>query len=175
MISNIENYLLQNKEKIINYNIYDNYKIFNYDNKELFTLHLDFLLNNLYKDIKIKEINISNKRLNQDEFRNLLLNKYKKCIITNNECIDELEACHIIELKNGGKCDINNGLLLERNIHATFDKNIWCINPNTLLLEIKNKIKCTGTISKYKNFKVNIKLNDELYNNLLIRYNNFIK
>jgi len=174
MISNIENYLLQNKEKIINYNIYDNYKIFNYDNKELFTLHLDFLLNNFYKDIKIKEINISNKRLNQDEFRNLLLNKYKKCIITNNNCIDELEACHIIELKNGGKCNINNGFLLERNIHATFDKNIWCINPNTLLIEIKNEMKCTGTISKYKNFKVNIKLNDELYNNLLIRYNNFI-
>lgn len=178
MISNIENYLydiLQNKENIINNDIYNDYKKFNYNNKELFVLHLDFLLNNFYKNIKIKEINISNKRLNQDEFRNLLLNKYKKCIITNNNCIDELEACHIVEFKNGGKCNVNNGFLLERNIHATFDKNVWCINPDTLLIEIKNGIKCIGTISKYKNLKINLKLNNELYNNLLIRYNNFIR
>ena len=39
------------------------------------------------------------KRLNQEEFRKLLLNKYKKCItaLRNTNCIDELEACHIVE------------------------------------------------------------------------------
>jgi hypothetical protein len=73
--------------------------------KALFKLHLDFLLNNLYKHIKINDLH--KKRLNQEEFRNQLLNKYKKCIITNNDCIDELEACHIIEYKDGGNYDIN--------------------------------------------------------------------
>jgi hypothetical protein len=55
MISNIEEYLINLKDNTINYNIYDDYKKFNYNNKELFKLHLDFLLNNIYIDIKINE------------------------------------------------------------------------------------------------------------------------
>jgi predicted restriction endonuclease len=170
MISNIENYLSK-CNNLIDYNLINyNYKNFNYDDKELFKLHLDFLLNNFYKHIKINNLQI--KRLNQEEFRKLLLNKYKKCIITNNDCVDELEACHIIEHKDGGSCDINNGLLLERNIHSTFDKNLWCIKPdkNNCVIEIKNGHN--GTITKYKDVKIYL---PELYNNLLLRYNNFLK
>jgi hypothetical protein len=172
MISNIENYLSK-CNNLIDYNIYNDYKKFNYNDKELFKLHLDFLLNNLYKHIKINDLH--KKRLNQEEFRNQLLNKYKKCIITNNDCIDELEACHIIEYKDGGNYDINNGLLLERNIHSTFDKNLWCIKPdkNGCFIEIKNNHN--GTITKYKDIKINLLINDELYNNLLLRYHNFLE
>ena len=173
MISNIENYLCEYEKSEINNDIYNDYKRFNYNDKELFKLHLDFLLNNIYLNIKINDCTRKTKRLNQEEFRKLLLNKYKKCIITNNNCIDELEACHIVEYKDGGESNKNNGLLLERNIHSTFDKNLWCINPNTLSIEIKNKHD--GTIKKYKDIKINIILNDELYKNLLIRYNNFLQ
>ena len=58
MISNIDNYLCEcEKLEIYNINndIYNNYKKFNYNNKELFKLHLDFLLNNIYINIKIKK------------------------------------------------------------------------------------------------------------------------
>ena len=58
MISNIDNYLCEcEKLEIYNINndIYNNYKNFNYNNKELFKLHLDFLLNNIYINIKIKK------------------------------------------------------------------------------------------------------------------------
>ena len=173
MISNIEKYLCEYEKSEINNDIYNNYKKFNYNDKKLFKLHLDFLLNNIYKHIKINDCSSKTKRLNQEEFRKLLLNKYKKCIITNNNCIDELEACHIVEYKDSGESDINNGLLLERNIHSTFDKNLWCINPDTLLIEIINEHD--GTIKKYKDVKINITLNDELYKNLLIRYTNFLQ
>jgi len=187
MISNIENYLCkynnlsQSKYNNITLNCND-YKKFGYNDKELFKLHLDFLLKNFYKNIKINDslcdsLSMCKKRLNQEEFRNLLLNKYKKCIITDNDCIDELEACHIIEYKDCGNCDVNNGL--ERNIHSTFDKNLWCIKPDistyTCVIEIKNDHN--GTITKYKDVKIDlpISINNELYNNLLLRYNNFLK
>lgn len=124
--------------------------------------------------IYIIHINISeqkHKRLNQQEFRDIIIKKYKACVITNNQCIDELEACHIIEVKDNGSYDVNNGLLLERNLHSTFDKNYWCINPNTLEIEIKHDHN--GTIIKYNKQKVNIEFNPILYNNLLVRYNLF--
>ena len=59
MISNIDNYLNElYKLEIydINNDIYNNYKNFSYNNKELFKLHLDFLLNNIYINIKITKL-----------------------------------------------------------------------------------------------------------------------
>ena len=58
MISNIENYLINlesNTQNSLNFDIYNNYKKFNNNDKKLFKLHLDFLLNNIYKHIKINE------------------------------------------------------------------------------------------------------------------------
>ncbi len=153
----------------INKDIYNKYLYFGYDDNELFCYHLDFLLNNLYMNIKVVEE--KTKRLNQQEFRQLLLDRYGCCIISNNNCYEELEACHIIEVKNNGDDDINNGLLLERNLHSTFDKNLWCINPDTLLIEIKDTHK--GSINKFKNVKININMNPFLYFNLKQRYNLF--
>ena len=63
--------------------------------------------------------------------------------------------------------------LIEKNKHSTFDKYLWSINPNTLKIEINNN-KNVGFIKKYVDNKVNIKLNDELFNNLNNHYTNFI-
>ena len=57
--------------------------------------------------------------------RQLLLDKYG-C------CEDKLEACHIIEVKNNGNYDINNGLLLwfSKNINKllyTFQKTYFLL------------------------------------------------
>lgn len=195
----LENYLdnILEKDKIINYHIFNEYNKFDYDNKDLFEIDLKFLLDNIYSEIKIVEPKV--KRLNQQEFRDELINKYQKCLITDNDCLNELEACHIIELKdtytdteitnntntdteitNNTNTDINNinnGLLLCSNLHKTFDKYLWTINPDTLEIEIANYDQnIVGSIYKrfIKNPKVLLELNKELYNNLKHRYNKFI-
>ena len=175
MCNILENYLddILEKDKTINYHIFNEYEKFNYDNKDLFEINLKFLLDNIYTDIKIVEPKL--KRLNQQEFRDELINKYQKCLITNNDCLNELEACHInnIDINN-----INNGLLLCSNLHKTFDKYLWAINPDTLQIEVaKDDSNTVGTIYKIfkENKQVTLDMNNELYNNLKHRYNKFIK
>jgi len=170
-MNKIDDYLNTYNEKFIDNKIMNAYNYFEYDDEEEYKLDLYFLLNNIYTNIQLGEI--KQKRLKQREFRKLLLNKYNICLITQNTCIDELEACHLVEIKDNGSDNINNGIILDKNLHSTFDKNKWCINPDTLMIEIKKEHK--GSINKYKNIKLDIKLNPILYSNLLYRYEKFIK
>jgi hypothetical protein len=66
-------------------------------------------------------------------------------------------------------------LLLSSDLHKTFDKYCWSINPNTLKIEINKNINDCGKIKNYEDTIVNIKLNNRLYNNLLYHYNIFSK
>ena len=171
-MNKLELYLDKNDNKeIIKDEIYD-YKKFNYNDEIIFNNHLNFLLENIY-NIKIIENDKSRVRLSQKEFRKELLKKFNKCIITNEDCIEELEACHLIPINEKESYNINNGIILTSNLHKTFDKYLWSINPNTLKIEINNN-KNVGYIKKYVGNKVNIKLNDELFNNLNYHYSNFI-
>ena len=171
-MNKLELYLDKNDNKeIIKDEIYD-YKKFNYNDEIIFNNHLNFLLENIY-NIKIIENDKSRVRLSQKEFRKELLKKFNKCIITNEDCIEELEACHLIPINEKESYNINNGIILTSNLHKTFDKYLWSINPNTLTIEINNN-KNVGNIKKYVGNKVNIKLNDELFNNLNYHYINFI-
>jgi predicted restriction endonuclease len=172
-MENLDNYLNTYTEKFIDTKIINAYNYFKYENnqEEIYKIDLYFLLDNIYTNIQLGEI--SQKRLKQKEFRKLLLNKYNKCLITKNECIQELEACHLVEIKDNGCDNINNGIILDKNLHSTFDKNMWCINPDTLYIEIKKEHK--GSIRKYENIKLDIELNPILYSNLLYRYEKFIE
>ena len=172
-MNKLEEYLDKNDNKeIIKDEIYD-YKKFNYNDEIIFNNHLNFLLENIY-NIKIIENDKSRVRLSQKEFRKELLKKFNnKCIITNEDCLDELEACHLIPINEKESYNINNGIILTSNLHKTFDKYLWSINPKTLKIEINNN-KNVGNIKKYVGNKVNIKLNDELFNNLDYHYSNFI-
>jgi len=137
------------------------------DDEDIFHIDLDFLLNNVY-DIQI--IEPKQKRLGQYEFRQKVLEMYEnKCIISKNNCTAELEACHIVPVSVEENYSLNNSLLLERNIHSTFDKYLWSINPDTFMIEVGNNC---GTIEKYKGMK--IKLNNNLKYNLLQHYNLFL-
>lgn len=150
-------------------NIFSMYKEFNYDDDELFQIDLEFLLNNIY-NIKIVEHKI--KRMGQAEFRQLLLERFNnRCIVTGNDCIDELEACHIIPVATNEDYSLENGLLLERNIHKTFDKYYWSINPDTFQIEILNDINI-GSIRKYQNIKLS--LHDDMKHVLGAHYNIFM-
>ena len=82
-------------------NILLNYKYFGYEYNEVFKIDLNLLLDTVYTDIKITAN--QKVRLEQTEFKKNLLNLYNgKCIITNNDCERELNACHIVHVKYGG-------------------------------------------------------------------------
>jgi len=116
-MNNLEEYLDKNEGKTIEN--FKNYDEFGYDDELIFKHHLKFMLDNLYN---IKNIESKRKRLNQKEFREIILKKFNKCLITGEKCTVELEAAHIIEVKDDGNYDIDNGLLLRKNIHSTYDK-----------------------------------------------------
>ena len=162
----LENILNNNTNNVIDISIFNDYKKFNYDSKELLNIDLEFLTKNIF-DIKLSEPKIA--RPSQKDFRKELLKKYGKCIVSDNTCYDELEACHLIEVKDGGNYDINNGIILEANLHKTFDKNIWCINPYTKMIEVKTS--SNSSINKYIN-KI-IELDEDIIYNLEQRYKKF--
>jgi len=166
----LEQYLDNYEQKFLPCDIYKTYKFFSYDNRITFTTDLNFLLKNIYTDIKVSEI--SHIRPEQSNFRLDLFKVYDTCIISGNNCVDELEACHIIEVNNGGSYDAQNGIILERNLHSTFDKNYWTINPNDLSIIIKSSHN--GSITKYKNLKPKIKITPVTHMYLQQKYELFI-
>lgn len=172
-MNKLDNYLynhINNLKQITLVNsIINSYKYFGYDYKDLFIQDFELLLNFVYTELKIIEPQKS--RLVQNEFKNLLKDKYgSKCIISGNPV--EYQACHIIEHCDGGTSDVDNGLLLENNLHFTFDNGAWTINPNSLEIEI-NPNKQNYSIFKYIGQKVNLELNPFLYTNLAYRYEKF--
>ena len=168
----LEDYLDNYENKELSSSIYKMYKDFGYEDEELYQIDLEFMLNNIY-NIKIIEkpiLEIRKKRINQSEFRKKIIERFNnKCIITGNDCIDELEACHIIPVATNEDYSIDNGLLLEKNIHCTFDKYLWSINPDTFIIEVYGD-NC-GSIKKYEGKKLD--LSDEIKSNLREHYNIF--
>ena len=157
----LNNYLYklstENEKFSLNKNqLIQKFKDFNYETDDEMSLDLDILLemkyNNFTEELKTEE---RKKRTQQEKFRDNLLEKYKKCIVSGSDCKIELEAAHIIPVCEEGLYEINNGLLLKSNLHKTFDDYLWSINPNTFCIEIK-KCEEVGEISKYENKKLNL-------------------
>jgi len=170
-MNKLEIYLEKYNNQKINKDEFYDYKKFDYIDESIFNYHLTFLLENCYN---IKIIDNSRYRLNQSEFRKQLLQKFNnKCIVTGENCIDELEACHIIPINENESYNLNNGIILISNLHKTFDKYLWSINPETFTIEIKNNVN-VGNIKHYMGQKINIVLNNELINNMKYHYNKFI-
>lgn len=167
----LESYLDSYDNGEIDNNIFKQYDKFNYENEELYILHLNFMLNNLYN---IKIVEPKRKRLNQKEFREEIINKYQQCVITGETCLDELTAAHIVPVSTEENYDIDNGLLLSENLHKTFDKYKWSINPETLKVEIKKEIN-VGTIKKYEGKILEIKINWNMKQYLQQHYNKFLE
>jgi len=159
-------------EKKLCSNIINSYRYFGYPNESSFKIDLELLLETVYNQIILVDT-LQKSRLTQNEFRTQLMDLYQsKCIISSNSNPDELEAAHIIEVCDGGNYDISNGLILEANLHKTFDKYQWMINPDTMEIEIKEGH--SGSITKYMGNKINFALNPVLYSNLKFRYNKFV-
>lgn len=141
-----------------------------YDDEEIYNDDLNFLLNNVYEK---REIGETVKRIQQQEWRKKLINKYKKCVVSGEECEDYLEACHIMEVCDKPNYEIENGIVLTSNLHKQFDKNRWCINPNTLKIEIKKGVM--GDIVKYDGKKLDLEMSYYLKYFLEKRYNKYLE
>lgn len=160
------------EDKKLYLNILKSFAYFDYPNEFSFKIDLELLLDTVYTHIKFVDTP-QQSRLSQSEFRTQLIKLYQsKCVISSNSNPDELEAAHIVEFSEGGNYDVFNGLVLEANIHKTFDKYKWTINPDTLKIEIKEGY--SGSISKYEGKKINLLFNPVLYSNLKYRYEKFI-
>ena len=70
-------------------------------------------------------------RRGQSKFRELLLNAYQsRCAVTRTNVASVLEAAHI-EPYNGAASNVaSNGLLLDRNTHALFDRGLLVVLPD---------------------------------------------
>ena len=85
--------------------------------------------NGVYIDIKSRNPEL------QQLYRNAIINRFDKCIISDMDK-EVCEAAHIIPFSESNNFDIDNGLLLNSILHKLFDKYYWSINPTTLCVEI---------------------------------------
>lgn len=118
------------------------------------------------------EYDLKKKRTGQKEFRDQLLNRYNKCIITGSTNLLLIEACHIIPFTDSNNMDIDNGLLLYTSYHKMFDNYLWSINPITLCVEINLSNNCIS--DDYTLNELN-KINNMNLSNVLDQYDSTIK
>ena len=68
---------------------------------------------------------------------NILKRFEGRCLVTNIDVTEMLDAAHIIPVASGGTEDPNNGLLLSASVHRALDAGLWAINPISLRIETK--------------------------------------
>jgi len=110
-------------------------------------------------------------RRGQQKFRKNLINRYKKCIVTNCAIAEVLEAAHIIPHAMETDYSESNGLLMRADIHTLFDLNLLGID-NHGVVHISSKLYMNNDYSEY-NGKVVIDeddINTELKDNLKKRF-----
>ena len=61
---------------------------------------------------------------------NILKRFQGKCLISNLDVTEMLDAAHIIPVASGGTEHPQNGLLLSASIHRALDAGLWAINPD---------------------------------------------
>ena len=82
-----------------------------------------------------------------------------------------------MSIKPSFSIKVDNGILLDKSLHSSFDKNYWCIHPETLKVIINDKYNIRDrnlSCVKYENYKVNIKPNNKMFKNLQNRYEIFV-
>lgn len=171
-MTNLGEYMLEkNNQQNLTRLIFLEYESFNYDSDKILKIDVDFLLS-VYQMQLTEPKKIRSK---QEKFRDDLIDRDKSCIVSNND-YDECDAAHIVPLLDSNNYDLDNGFLLDKSLHSSFDKHYWCINPETLTIEINKKKLNRRNLScvKYENFPINIKPNDKMLINFQKRYELFL-
>ena len=130
---------------------------------------VDHVMYNLFQYEYIESDRIKERPIrNDNDYKKAIEERYgSACVITGINY--PYEICHIkpfTDCNEDEKYNINNGLILDRNLHKMFDDGIVKINPDTLLVEIGDKIMKDPKQKYYKSFngfKVNINTNSIPY------------
>ena len=96
----------------------------------------------------------------QSIFRQRLITLDKQCALTECDIHNALDAAHIIPVKKGGRELINNGILLRKDIHALFDKDLILINDKGIVSLKSNNRERYWTNYEYLN---GLELNEKIY------------
>lgn len=99
-------------------------------------------------------------RQGQVQFRKNLLETYKCCAITKEDCSLVLEAAHIQEYINKSSNHMQNGLLLRADVHKLFDNGLITITPD---YKIKVSEELPQTYKKYNGEKIHLPDNLDNY------------
>ena len=93
---------------------------------------IEFALYDLFEyEPSTKLYELRERRLKQEQFHKQIIERDKKCIISN-RLSKVCQACHIIPYSictEEQKYDPDNGLLLSADIHLLFDNYLLSINP----------------------------------------------
>ncbi len=112
----------------------------------------------------------------QEDFRKNLINRDKKCVVSQKHIAKECQACHIIPYAEGGDYSINNGLLIANTFHKLFDDYIWSINPDTYTIDILcDDEEVVGSIYEYSGKKINVEPNESMKKNLSWHWNKYLE
>jgi predicted restriction endonuclease len=116
-------------------------------------------------------------RVYQSKLRKYALNYYNfSCVVSGNKLLCCLEACHIKGVEfcdKKEKVDVNNIILLEKNLHACFDLYYWSIEPETMMVKVNKRIVGYEYLKKYQNMK--LKLNAETIKYIKWHYDKYLE
>jgi hypothetical protein len=173
-MEDINEYLKNIKKNNHNLNrtFYDKYADFNYENKDVFKIDIDFLCSYIYD---IKFIEDRDIRIGQVEFRKGLIERYKNCMITGRSNLI-CEACHIVPHCEDENYDLDNGLLLCRDLHRLFDMktNDLRILFETSQVELSDRVLNDDSFKDYHQYHLKkININDNVKKYLKQRYDKY--
>lgn len=117
------------------------------------------------------------KRSEQNQLRQIVVARDKKCIITGNHA-RQCDTAHIkpeVECNKEEKLNPDNCILLDKSLHSLFDDYFWTINPKTHRVEVNDEVKDDSSFSIYEYRDKKVKLLDSQLKYIKLHYNKFIE
>ena len=100
----------------------------------------------LLKDLESRRTATLKARPLQGAFRDALFDAYSgSCVVSGCRVPEALEAAHIMPHNGDPIWDqVENGLLLRRDLHALFDAFLWSVDPKSGSLHVSARLNSTG-------------------------------
>jgi len=82
---------------------------------------------------------VTAKRIERDPlFKfNALARYHGKCVISDISVQRMLDGAHVVPVQKSGTDDVRNSLLLSASLHRAYDGNLWCVEPESLMIFVK--------------------------------------
>ena len=132
----------------------------------------------MFEDRRTSDVRRSIVREGQAGFRAQLIAAYgAKCVVTEANQVEVLQAAHILPYKGIHSNDIDNGLLLRADVHLLFDNYLLSIHPGSMRIEIAPSViddgylKFHGKVIAFGRMRPNIRYIEMHYKRF--RINNF--